>query len=453
VFDDGSKSAPEITPVTRLPWDGQMNRRGFLGASASAAAIMFLIEGSGQAAELERWQATQTEKAQAVGPAKVPSESVAAHYSGVDALALSADGKWLASASSADEMVKLWSVSTGRIAARRTLRDEAINTIAIAPNNKAIVAGLTGTSIRAWSLPACVAMAAIRGITEEETVNAIAFAPDSKTVAAAIDKTIKLWSWPERRLLGRLEGHERDVKSIAITPDGATLVSASSDGSVRMWSLRDRKLTAKLDGQAGDVYDIAMAGDGQLLATASGDKNVRLWSLGDKKITATLKGHTNVVSCVAMIPGSGQLASGSWDNKINIWSVAEAKLLHTLEGHQGSVSALAVTPDAKTLISGDSSGVIIIWDLEERSFRTFLFDRLANDPETKGRTYTVYDRVTGQRITYTLPCGSPIPRGAVCTCNCVKGSYREPYVPDSYSPTRICTCNKICTCIPVYRRD
>jgi len=43
--------------------------------------------------------------------------------------------------------------------------------------------------------------------------------------------------------------------------------------------------------------------------------------------------------------------------------------------------------------------------------------------------------INGQ--TFTLPCGSPIPAGAVCTCNCVT-------VPVAAAPG--CTCNEVCTC-------
>ncbi|MEW6208075.1 MAG: hypothetical protein AB1631_06895 [Acidobacteriota bacterium] len=143
------------------------------------------------------------------------------------------------------------------------------------------------------------------------------------------------------------------------------------------------------------------------------------------------------------------LISGSADETINLWSIADRKLIDTLKGHKSAVTSVAPTPDGKTLVSGDSDGIIILWNFEERGFRTFLFDRAANDPDTKAISYTVYDRVTGRRITYTLPCGSKIPPGSVCVCNCVRGSYREPEVTDSF---RICTCNKICTCIPVYRR-
>lgn len=40
------------------------------------------------------------------------------------------------------------------------------------------------------------------------------------------------------------------------------------------------------------------------------------------------------------------------------------------------------------------------------------------EPGETGIEYTKVDS-SGRTITYTLPCGSPIPAGAVCTCNCV----------------------------------
>jgi hypothetical protein len=60
--------------------------------------------------------------------------------------------------------------------------------------------------------------------------------------------------------------------------------------------------------------------------------------------------------------------------------------------------------------------------------------------------YKIYDEATKSWKYYTLPCGSPIPPGAVCTCNCVPGAPAP-----SYGTRTICTCNKVCTCVPVYR--
>lgn len=46
---------------------------------------------------------------------------------------------------------------------------------------------------------------------------------------------------------------------------------------------------------------------------------------------------------------------------------------------------------------------------------------LPNEKPTgeEGITYK-YTDLYGNTYTYTLPCGAPIPAGAICTCNCVK---------------------------------
>jgi hypothetical protein len=48
-----------------------------------------------------------------------------------------------------------------------------------------------------------------------------------------------------------------------------------------------------------------------------------------------------------------------------------------------------------------------------------------------------------------LPCGSPLPPGAICLCNCVP-TYTCSCNPHTY---RTCSCVPVCTCnkIPVYR--
>ncbi len=79
------------------------------------------------------------------------------------------------------------------------------------------------------------------------------------------------------------------------------------------------------------------------------------------------------------------------------------------------------------------------------------FDPAATPADDSGRTYTVTDS-TGIARTYTLPCGSPIPAGAVCTCNCIPGKAAVPVPVPSGGGGTICTCNKICTCVPVPRK-
>lgn len=139
------------------------------------------------------------------------------------------------------------------------------------------------------------------------------------------------------------------------------------------------------------------------------------------------------------------MASTFNDSDIEIWSLPAGQPLATLKGHKVRVRALTITPDARTLISGDDSGVIILWNLQNRSFLGFLFDPKENLDDAV--SYNIYDVISGRTVTYTLPCGSPVPPTAVCTCNCVS-AYKPPASSGS-GGGMYCTCNKICTCIPV----
>ena len=68
----------------------------------------------------------------------------------------------------------------------------------------------------------------------------------------------------------------------------------------------------------------------------------------------------------------------------------------------------------------------MLWDLVDKTSRGYLFDGKLNSKD--GNVYHVKDSVSGQTLSYTMPCGSPLPAGAVCICNCVP----------------VCTCVSIC---------
>ena len=136
-----------------------------------------------------------------------------------------------------------------------------------------------------------------------------------------------------------------------------------------------------------------------------------------------------------------------------IWSVDARSSLQSLQGNE-SVTALALDGRDSVLASAGYDGTIMIWDRKDLDgkpgfeFRTFLFDPKAMDKSKKAASFNVVEAHTGQTISYTLPCGSPIPAGAVCTCNCVPGAYTSP-VRHRGTGYTYCSCNKVCTCVPI----
>jgi WD40 repeat protein len=201
-----------------------------------------------------------------------------------------------------------------------------------------------------------------------------------------------------------------------------------------------------------------------LLASAARDGTICLWQWPGGQLLRILTDRMEAVTSLTLTPDGTRLISGSVDRLLRLWNVADGRLLQTLPGHLAAVQAVALTPDGTTLVSGDADGVMILWDLATGVARSFMYDPKANQMD--GLVYTVNDKLTGRTLTYTLPCGAPIPAGAVCVCNCVPGTYRPAFVLTPAPPragatlpnitfvpggtTSYCSCNKVCTCIPVY---
>ena len=462
---------------------------------------------------------------------KPPDKTLKAHNSRVIALAVSADGKMLASSSN-DKTAKLWSLPGGQLLSTLEGHKEQVGDVAVMPDGQTLITASDDKTIKLWALPDATQpapapaqkpnkkparqtaapappraaskgrllstleghQAGVRRLLlsadgktlasldhsgaikvwalpdgrlqatlshPKNEMSRLALAPDGKLLAAATetreDHTVKLWSLPEGRLLTTLAGGGQ-IKALAFAPDGKLLAVADDDNSIRLWGMPNGNLIGSLEGP--DATSLTFAPDGKLLA-ASSASGICLWSLMEGRLRGTIEeqqDRSGRGGATLVIAPTGQwLLSLVPTGSIKQWSLPEGRMLATFEAQMSGEDATAITPDGKTLATGDYSGVITLWDLEKPGFRTFLFDAAVNSSDVKGVSYNVYDQVTGRMITYTLPCGSPIPPGAVCTCNCVPGAEKAYSPPRSSGRSRsgggggyrICTCNKVCTCIPV----
>jgi len=190
----------------------------------------------------------------------------------------------------------------------------------------------------------------------------VSFFPDSKSLAAGLyDKTIKIWSVPQIRLLQTFVRHQGWVRSISISRDGTLMASGSDDNTVRVWKVSDGKAVLILDKHTTGVRAVALSPDGKLVAAALGDKSMRVWQVADGKLLFTLTGHEDWVRCLAFSLDGKLLASGSFDKTVRIWDVSAGKLLQTLQGHTSSVLGVAFSPDGGTLASGSADTTVRLW--------------------------------------------------------------------------------------------
>ncbi|MHC5934623.1 protein kinase domain-containing protein [Nostoc sp.] len=204
-------------------------------------------------------------------------------------------------------------------------------------------------------------------------VVSVAISPDGKTlVSGSYDYTIKLWNLATGEEIRTFTGHSNFVHSVAISPDGKTLASGSVDTTIKLWNLATGEEIRTLTGHSCWVWSVAFSPDGKTLASGGFDDIIRLWNLATGEQIRTFTGCSISVDDVAISPDGKTLASVGFGDIIKLWNLATGEEIRTLTGHSGGVFSVAISPDGKTLASGSLDKTIKLWNLATgKKIRTF----------------------------------------------------------------------------------
>ncbi|AUT03864.1 serine/threonine protein kinase [Nostoc sp. CENA543] len=293
----------------------------------------------------------------------VLANTLPAHKNSVSSVAVSPDGKIIAS-SGGDRTIKLWNLTTGAEIATLKGHSATVNAVVISPDGKTLVSGSDDNTIRVWNLKTHQMSKAIAA--HSDAIHALAISPDGRTlVSGSDDKTIKVWNLNSGRLITTLRGHRFWVRSVAISADGETIASGSFDKTIKVWNLAEESLIRTFGGKGETVTAIAFSPDGKILASASRDRTIKLWNLQAGTRLRTLKGSTETVTAVAFSPDGKILASAGRDQTIKLWNLETGDEISTLEGHENTVTSVAFTPDGQSLVSGSEDNTIRIWRVNQ----------------------------------------------------------------------------------------
>ncbi|HJZ89455.1 MAG TPA: sigma-70 family RNA polymerase sigma factor [Gemmataceae bacterium] len=200
----------------------------------------------------------------------------------------------------------------------------------------------------------------------------MAFSRDGKVFAAVLpldDKksTILVWdatTWARCREIPYPDERPGEVRVLALSPDGKTVVAGGGDKILHWWDTTTGKEFRKIG--PGRVYfnRASFRPDGKVLLTVSHENHVRLWDVESGKQLPVADGPAWTISAAAFTP-DGKRALALSEQTLYCCDAATGRELWRQTGHTDTAVQLVITPDGKTAITSGNEGAIIFWNVAD----------------------------------------------------------------------------------------
>jgi WD40 repeat protein len=238
--------------------------------------------------------------------------------------------------------------------------------IALSKDENYIVNGSDSATIQVYNLlsggekPEGV----IKGL--KGSTNDIEFLPDGTAFfVASSNKTISIGNHLDKTVKPFVS-LPSEIKTIAIHPDGKSLVGGSWSGQLFMIGIADKSVTKIADDPGSRILALTFSPDGKTIAFGVDDMTnkrglVKLYDTESQQIRQ-LSGHKAGVTDVEFSPDGKLLASAGTDRRLLLWLLENPEDLPiTMDNNNGFIWDIDFSKSSEYLIAACSESEIRIW--------------------------------------------------------------------------------------------
>ncbi len=286
--------------------------------------------------------------------------TLASHSTGLKAVDLSKDGRWIASGAD-DGAVRLWQIATGREMPRLFAHAGFVTSIAFSDDSRLLATASRSGEVKIWDLT--TQSEALSLPRTQDGIDAVAFSPDGKFIATGgMQQSVQVWNLATRQARN-LAGHTAEITSVAFSPKEPLLASGGRDKTVRLWNINTGAIVRTFDAVDSEINSLTFDSDGRRLAAAYANGTVTVWEVDTARALQTLAAHHGEVFTLKFSPDGVLLASGGIDRSLKLWDTKTDREVRTLTGPSESLNSVAFSNDGQWIISGSDDGSMTIWNV------------------------------------------------------------------------------------------
>jgi WD40 repeat protein len=289
-------------------------------------------------------------------------------------------GKWNKTKNAWEGEIRIWDVTSGASTSLKG-HSEQIESVAVSNDGKKLASAGDDHLALVWDLEHASVLHTLKG--HKNGILSVAFSRDgSRLATASKDKTVRVWDAlsgkellvlknplppQEKRASSESEDKKSKDKTKAASSNEQGKAKQKAGESKPAQASNDKKKESK-DSPAFDTVremtSVAFDPANDHIAASSLDGAVSIWGLAKGKKVRRLKTADGIWS-IAYSPDGKRLAAAGWDKLIYVFDPADGKLLFAVRAHSEPIVSLAFSPDGVRLASASLDQTIRIWDMKK----------------------------------------------------------------------------------------